>query len=153
GRRPVEDLRRRQNWTRLTKGLPSSHFGRVGLDWYQKDPKVVFAIIDCQKIGGGTATIVADLGANFRTASDGKGARIILVTAGGPAAKAGLDSGDVILKFGDKEVASADDLAGFLAEAKPDTKTRLRYVRADKEAEVEVTLGESNPLAGSGFLG
>jgi hypothetical protein len=40
-----------KTFTKLTKGLPTNHLGRVGLDWYQKDPKVVFAIVDCFKIG------------------------------------------------------------------------------------------------------
>ena len=44
-----------KTWKKLTKGLPTSHFGRIGLDYYRKDPNVVFAIVDCAKIGMGDA--------------------------------------------------------------------------------------------------
>ncbi|MBZ5559097.1 MAG: glycosyl hydrolase [Acidobacteriia bacterium] len=33
-------------WTRLTKGLPSSDKGRIGLDIYRADPRVVFAVVE-----------------------------------------------------------------------------------------------------------
>src|SRR5262249_42512046 len=39
-----------KTWDRVTKGLPTSDLGRVGLDWYRKDPNVVYAIIDCAQI-------------------------------------------------------------------------------------------------------
>ncbi|HEY2146946.1 MAG TPA: hypothetical protein VGH32_03360, partial [Pirellulales bacterium] len=40
-----------KNWKKLKDGLPSNNLGRVGLDYYRKDPNVVFAIVDCEKIG------------------------------------------------------------------------------------------------------
>jgi MFS transporter, ACS family, glucarate transporter len=43
-----------RNWKKLTKGLPSSQMGRIGLDIYRKDPNVLVAVVDCQKIGMGT---------------------------------------------------------------------------------------------------
>ena len=30
---------------KLTKGLPTHNFGRVGLDWYRKDPNVVYMVL------------------------------------------------------------------------------------------------------------
>ena len=44
-----------KTFQKLTKGLPTCQLGRIGLDYYRKDPNVVFAIIDCEKIGMGTA--------------------------------------------------------------------------------------------------
>ena len=38
-------------WKRLTKGLPSGDLGRIGLDIYAADPKVVFATVEA-KDGG-----------------------------------------------------------------------------------------------------
>src|SRR5262249_22977931 len=43
-----------KRFTRVSKGLPTSDIGRIGLDWYQKDANIVYAIVDCQKIGMGT---------------------------------------------------------------------------------------------------
>ena len=43
-----------KSFKKLTKGLPTCKIGRVGLDYFRKDPNVVFAIVDCEKIGMGT---------------------------------------------------------------------------------------------------
>src|SRR5437588_190547 len=40
-----------EDWKKLTKGLPTNQFGRVGLDVYRKDPNVLYAVVDCEKIG------------------------------------------------------------------------------------------------------
>src|SRR5262249_11547751 len=42
-----------KTWKRLENGLPSNKFGRCDLDWWRKDPNVVYAIIDCERIGMG----------------------------------------------------------------------------------------------------
>ncbi|HVL15105.1 MAG TPA: hypothetical protein VM529_21215, partial [Gemmata sp.] len=43
-----------KTFTKLTKGLPTGQMGRIGLDIYRKDPKTLFAIVDCENIGKGT---------------------------------------------------------------------------------------------------
>ena len=40
-----------KTFKKLTKGLPTCKLGRIGLDCYRKDPNVVYAIVDCEKIG------------------------------------------------------------------------------------------------------
>ena len=42
-----------KTFKKLNQGLPTSQLGRIGLDWYRKDPNVVFAIIESEKIGMG----------------------------------------------------------------------------------------------------
>ena len=42
-----------KTFRKLVRGLPTCETGRIGLDYYRKDPNVVFAIIDAQKIGMG----------------------------------------------------------------------------------------------------
>jgi photosystem II stability/assembly factor-like uncharacterized protein len=142
-----------KTWNKLTQGLPSSHFGRVGLDWYLKDPKVVFAIIDCAKIGMGTPPLpVGAAVAGFRPAdaNDAKGALITDVTARGPAEEAGLKVGDVVRAFGDKDVRTARDLAEAIVARQPGDKVKVRYVRGDKEEEAELTLARRAGGAGAG---
>lgn len=34
------------HWTRLTSGLPSAPVGRIGLDIYQKDPRILYAVLE-----------------------------------------------------------------------------------------------------------
>src|SRR5262249_304484 len=77
-----------QKWTRLTKGLPTSDMGRIGLDIYAKNPKTLYAIIDCAKIGMGTPPPKqAYLGIN---GEDEAGVRIMRVQPKSPASKANL---------------------------------------------------------------
>ena len=45
---------------KLTQGLPTAKLGRVGLDWYAKDPHVVFAILDALRLS--EDDVVVDLG-------------------------------------------------------------------------------------------
>ncbi len=42
-----------KTWKKLTKGLPTNQLGRVGLDFWKKDPNVVFAVIESANIGKG----------------------------------------------------------------------------------------------------
>lgn len=62
------------------------------------------------------------------------------VTPEGPGAKAGILIGDVILKVGDKNIASQDDLAAALASHFAGDKVTIRVKRGTEEKDVEVTL-------------
>ena len=42
-----------EKWTRLTNGLPSGKIGRIGLDLYQKNPLIVYALLENQNPKGG----------------------------------------------------------------------------------------------------
>jgi photosystem II stability/assembly factor-like uncharacterized protein len=41
-----------KSWQKITKGLPTCKLGRIGIDWYRKDPHVVFLLVESEKIGG-----------------------------------------------------------------------------------------------------
>src|SRR5215831_2289092 len=36
---------------KLTQGLPTGNLGRIGIDFYRKDPSVVFALVEAEQIG------------------------------------------------------------------------------------------------------
>ncbi|BBC34597.1 hypothetical protein SGFS_058910 [Streptomyces graminofaciens] len=64
------------------------------------------------------------------------------VTAGGPADKAGLKSGDVITKLDDTVVDSGPTLIGEIWTHQPGDKVTLTYTRDGKTRTADVTLGE-----------
>ncbi|GGJ14506.1 S1C family serine protease [Streptomyces brasiliensis] len=63
------------------------------------------------------------------------------VEAGGPAAKAGLKSGDVITKLDDSVIDSGPTLIGEIWTHKPGDKVTITYKRGGQEHTAEVTLG------------
>jgi serine protease Do len=72
-----------------------------------------------------------------------KSARGALVTepsAGGPADKAGIKSGDVIVKVDGDEIQDALDLSRTIAAKDPGTAVKIDLWRSGKEESVEVTL-------------
>ncbi len=71
-----------------------------------------------------------------------RGALVIEVTKGGPAEKAGLEPGDVILSFEDQPIKEMRTLPRLVAETKESTKVELEVWRDGDEEEIDVTLGE-----------
>jgi putative serine protease PepD len=70
-----------------------------------------------------------------------QGVRFGDVIAGGPAADAGLRTGDIVLEAGGQPVESADDLQTAVAAKKPGEKLQLTIRRGTDERTVSVTLG------------
>jgi serine protease Do len=71
-----------------------------------------------------------------------EGALVAEVTAGGPADKAGLKRGDVIVSFNGQKVEDATSLKIMAAAAAPHSKAKLGLLREGKEMELWVELGE-----------
>jgi serine protease Do len=74
--------------------------------------------------------------------SEAKGALVNEVTAGGPAADAGLKNGDAILAVNGSKVADSRDLARQIAAFAPNTRVDVRILRGQKEQTVAVKLGK-----------
>lgn len=73
---------------------------------------------------------------------DARGALVEAVLAGSPAAQAGLRRGDVIRKFGGRDIRDFNDLRKRVAEAKVDTEVSLEIVRGGKEMVVPAVIVE-----------
>ncbi|MFF4190326.1 S1C family serine protease [Nonomuraea sp. NPDC001831] len=73
---------------------------------------------------------------------DVPGALIRQVTADSPAAKAGLQEGDLITKIGDTSVDSGDTVVGQVRGFKPGQQVKITYMRDGRSAEATVTLQE-----------
>ncbi|WP_226567981.1 S1C family serine protease [Bacillus stratosphericus] len=75
----------------------------------------------------------------------GKGIYVKDVSKGSPAQKAGLKSGDIIIKFKGKDVANSSQLKEILyKETKIGDKTTMTVIREGKNKNLDITLGQSD---------
>jgi serine protease Do len=70
-----------------------------------------------------------------------KGVLISEIVKGGPAEKAGLLRGDVILRFDNKEIENAHTLSQLVAATAPNTRVKIDLLRNGKEETISVTIG------------
>jgi serine protease Do len=70
------------------------------------------------------------------------GALVNAVEKGGPAEKAGVESGDIILKFNSKPVESSSDLPRIVGSTRPGSRTTMELWRKGTTRDVTVTVGE-----------
>ena len=77
------------------------------------------------------------------------GVTIANVTPNGPAAKAGLLTGDTIVSVNGKSVATGDELVAEISGLKPGSIAKLGYVRNGKPATVDVTVADRQKLFAS----
>lgn len=73
-------------------------------------------------------------------AYDGEGLRIVAVTEGRAAQKAGLENGDVIIKINDTKVLEIHTYMEAMGGLRQGNTAIVRVVRGDKELDVEVEL-------------
>jgi S1-C subfamily serine protease len=73
---------------------------------------------------------------------DRRGIPIESIAAEGPAAKAGLRAGDVILSFNGQEIPDWEVLRSLITSSRPGEKVTIVVLRDDKEMSFDVTLGE-----------
>ncbi len=157
------------SWTELTAGLPTCDLGRIGVDWYRKDPNVVMAVVESEKIAKqpedapfhGTQVEDAEVGVKVSAFGASRGRR---GGRGGrgrdeekkeetPAEKAGLKKGDIILSVAGERVNSADDLRKQARRHKAGDTVTFSVVRDKKDMEVKVTFGPWPEGARSPFTG
>ena len=70
------------------------------------------------------------------------GAVVNAVEKGGPAEKAGLEPGDVILRFDGKPINASADLPRLVAATKPGTRSTIQVWRKGATRDIAVTVGE-----------
>jgi putative serine protease PepD len=83
----------------------------------------------------------AYLGVTVGTASNGEGAAIESVKPGTPAAKAGLQAGDVVTAIDGQTVTNSDDLTAKISAHQPGDKVTLTVTRNSATKTLDVTLG------------
>jgi serine protease Do len=95
-----------------------------------------------------------------------QGAVILSVNSGSPAAKAGLEQGDVIVAFNGTPITSSEDLQKAVQNAKPGQSVSIAYYVGDSRRTTTATLGSQSeaqqqqssgntgsPFGGGGFPG
>ncbi|MFK7739291.1 MAG: PDZ domain-containing protein [Planctomycetota bacterium] len=160
-------------WEKVTKGLPTSQLGRIGIDYYRKDPNVLMAIVECEKIAQqpedapyhGMAVAAADAGVRVtRTAPARRRGRGRSAPAEGeekeqkkpkqtPAQAAGLKKDDIVLSVGGERVNSSDDFERACRQHKASDKVTIAIVRDRKDMELDLTFGTYPEGSRSPFTG
>ena len=74
-----------------------------------------------------------------------RGALVGSVEPGGPAEKAGIEAGDIILKFNGRDIEKASDLPRMVGDTKPGTRAPLQVWRKGQTREVQITVAELEP--------
>jgi serine protease Do len=92
-------------------------------------------------LGVAIQEVTPDLAKAFNVPQE-KGALIGDVTPGGPAAKAGLQKGDVIEELNGEPIKGPNELKLKIASLAPGSVARLKINRSGQERTVSVTLGE-----------
>jgi serine protease Do len=99
---------------------------------------------------------IQDINEELAKSFDLKEARGILVTEvqqDSPAAKSGLQQGDVILRLNGDELTDVSDLRNKIALIPPGTKATLTIIRSGKEEQVELAIGEQPVGFGKAGMG
>ncbi|WP_007026038.1 S1C family serine protease [Saccharomonospora iraqiensis] len=71
-----------------------------------------------------------------------RGALVLGVEPGGPAAEAGLRRGDVVVGLGDTRVRDVEDVLSALRRSEPGQQRALEYLRDGQRQRTTVTIGE-----------
>lgn len=74
-----------------------------------------------------------------------RGALVGSVEPGGPAEKAGIEAGDIILKYNGRDIEKASDLPRMVGDTKPGTRVPLQVWRKGQTREVPITVTELEP--------
>ncbi len=96
------------------------------------------------RIGVGIQEVSASLARSFGLDRP-RGALVSTVESGGPAAKAEVRPGDVILAFNGKPIDTSSQLPPLVANTKPGTKAEMEVWRGGKKQTLGVVVGELQP--------
>lgn len=93
------------------------------------------------RIGVAIQEITSALAESFGL-PDTRGALVSTIEPGGPAEKAGVLQGDVIVRFDGKAIESANDLPRVVSATRPESTVKMRISRGGTERDLSITVGE-----------
>ena len=133
----------------INTAIYSQSGGSIGIGFAIPANQAQKVVLDLQKYGktrrawlGVHIQSVTDEIAESLGLKDHNGALIADVTPNGPAAKAGLKSGDVILKFDGKEVNEFARLPRIVSETAINKEVEVDLLRDGKKMAIKVTVAE-----------
>ncbi|WP_169980924.1 VPS10 domain-containing protein [Tautonia rosea] len=130
-----------RSFARITQGLPTCKLGRIGLNYFRSNPDVVFAIVESERIGEGPKLPEGKQPALMGIQGEDSeiGAGLTAITPDGPAAKAGLESGDVVTEIDGTKVEKYQDLIDVLRTKFAGDTVSVKARRGDEEKTFELT--------------
>ena len=75
-----------------------------------------------------------------------QGALVRSIEAGSPADKAGIEPGDIIVRFDGKSIEKAADLPRMVGSTKPGTRSNLTVFRRGSQKDLAITVAELEPV-------
>ena len=146
-------------WGKLTSGLPTCKYGRVGLETCTARPNWVFAVVETEYTGRPAPTSPdvkggpAYLGVRAEDRDGNDGALVLEVLASTGAKKAGIKRNDILLEIGGKKVVGYDSMIEAIGAHKAGDRTRVVVKRGDKNEELDLTFGPRQAPRIPGTLG
>jgi serine protease Do len=101
----------------------------------------VFSLFDGSYLGVQTQEVTRENFSKYGLSSV-RGVAVEKVLENSPAAQAGLQAGDVIVRFNGEEITSTRKLTRLISEVAPDHQARITVFRAGSEREITVTMGK-----------
>jgi Do/DeqQ family serine protease len=92
-------------------------------------------------IGVEVAELTPPMAESFKLGATQRGALIAGVVRGGPADKAGVKPGDVLLEIEGRPVADPASMLNLVAALAPGSQAKIKLRRGDKEVDAAVTVG------------
>lgn len=93
------------------------------------------------RLGVAVQELTPELAKSFNL-NNGRGALVTAVEKGGPADKAGVEPGDIIVRFGEKGIERAIDLPRLVASTKPGSSVSVRFWRKGETRDSTVVVEE-----------
>ena len=96
------------------------------------------------RIGIAIQPLTKELAKSFKL-DTADGAVVVSVDPGGPAAKAGVQLGDVVLDWNGKAIGDPNELPRIVAATRPGTAAKMRVWRGGKAETLAIQVGEVQP--------
>lgn len=130
-----------------TANSSSSTAGSIGVGFAipsNTAKRVADQIIKTGKVSHGLlGAFIKDATNSDKAGSFSIGAQIQKLTAGGPAEKAGLKIGDIVIKVDDEKIDGASKLTASIRAKAANSKVVITFIRDGKEQSITVTLGDA----------
>lgn len=121
-------------------GLASAQTIVTTPERHQDDRAFTLTVFGGNYLGVTTEAVTKETMSRYGLAGEPRGVAVLSVAENSPAAKAGVQKGDVLLRFDGEEVSSVAKLRRLIAEAATDHTVRLTISRNGAQQELTATL-------------